>query len=127
MKELLLILLERQWIFEQTCTRMTMCYPIKNTTKTKAYPPLVIMISLLSIWMILVNSEIIVSGRENKTLPIKFIRERSLFYLTNLNLCGKNKISCHMSCKMILEQRPVIFHAHWSLEMTDHGTEEMGP
>jgi hypothetical protein len=52
-----------------------------------------------------------VSGRENKTLPITFIRGLSLFYLITLNLCGKNEITCYMSCKMILEQRPVIFHA----------------
>jgi hypothetical protein len=29
----------------------------------------------------------------------------------NLNPNGKNKIACHTSCKMILEQKPVIFHA----------------
>jgi hypothetical protein len=31
-----------------------------------------------------------VSGRENKALPIKFIRGPSLFCSTTLNLCGKN-------------------------------------
>jgi hypothetical protein len=52
-----------------------------------------------------------VSGRENTTLPIKFISELSLFCSITLNLCGKNEITCHSSCKMILEQKPVIFHA----------------
>ncbi len=61
-----------------------------------------------------------VSGRENKTLPIKFIRKLSLFCLTNLNLCEKNKITCHTSCKMILEQRPVILHA--TLDFGDDGS-----
>jgi len=61
-----------------------------------------------------------VSGRENKTLPIKFMRKLSLFCLTNLNLCEKNKITCHTSCKMILEQRPVIFHA--TLDFGDDGS-----
>jgi hypothetical protein len=61
-----------------------------------------------------------VSGRENKTLPIKLTCGLSLFCLTNLNLCGKNKITCHTSCKMILEQRPVIFHA--TLDFGDDGS-----
>jgi hypothetical protein len=52
-----------------------------------------------------------VSGREKNTLPIKFIRGLSLFCSTNLNLCVKNEITCYTSCKMILKQRPVIFHA----------------
>jgi hypothetical protein len=51
-----------------------------------------------------------VSGRDNITLPIIFICGLSLFCLITLNLCGENEITCHMSCKMILEQRPVIFH-----------------
>ncbi len=52
-----------------------------------------------------------VSGRDNTTLPIKFIRGLSLFCLITLNLHGKTEITCHTLCKMILEQRPVIFHA----------------
>jgi hypothetical protein len=51
-----------------------------------------------------------VSGRDNTTLPIKFICGLSLFCSITLNLCGKTEITCHTSCKMILEQRPVIFH-----------------
>ncbi len=51
-----------------------------------------------------------VSGRENMTLPIKFICGLSLICSITFNLHGKNKITCHTSCKMILEQRPVIFH-----------------
>ncbi len=52
-----------------------------------------------------------VSGRKKTTLPIKFIHGLSLYCSRTLNLHGKNKITCHTSCKMILEQRPVIFHA----------------
>jgi hypothetical protein len=52
-----------------------------------------------------------VSGRENKTLPITFICGLSLFCSMTLNLCGENKITCHTACKMVLEQRPVLFHA----------------
>ncbi len=51
-----------------------------------------------------------VSGRENRTLPIKFICGLSLFCLITLNLRGENEITCYTSCKMILEQRPVLFH-----------------
>jgi hypothetical protein len=63
-----------------------------------------------------------VSGRDNTTLQKKIIYGLSLFCLITLNFCGKTEITCHTLCKMILEQRPIIFHATLDFGFGDEGS-----
>ncbi len=63
-----------------------------------------------------------VSGRENKTLPIKFICGLSLFCLTTLNLHGKTRSPAIRHVRWFLNKGQSYFTLHWTLEMTDHGT-----
>jgi hypothetical protein len=49
--------------------------------------------------------------KKKLTLPLKFIQGLSLYCLRTLNLRENNTITCYTSCKMIVEQRHVLFHA----------------